>query len=198
MATGHTHPVIDGEITTVEEFAAECAKSFVSSYRDYGTLTYPKRPSDFYQRKLNESLIELREWDEMGTDERYLEWSEYRDARTAAAKEAERVASENKTRLEKVLAEVENVPVPESHKNFRQFMIDQLTETIWVDGTFNTEYFKVVDSDTWVLKQRSEILKSISYYAKYLNEDEERYLKNFEWVSTLSSLYNIDITESES
>lgn len=196
MATGHTHPVIDGEITTASEFAYECSKSFVWSWRDGNTLAYPPRRDSYYQDALLNAVKELAEWDALDEAGRYERWSAYANEKAAKAEAAEREADENYRRLSNVLSQVEKVDVPETHKNFKEFMIRQLKETMEFDGIFHPDFYRVRDYSEWVDAQRGYILESIERYSKEIREEDARIAESRKWIGTLANLYGLEVKDA--
>lgn len=198
MPTGYTAEILDGKVTTATEFAAKCARAFMVNMRDEpwdSSLVMPKRYDSYYAEELPARLAELAEWDNSTEEEKYARWSEYAVKQSEAAEEAKQRAEENYQKLQAVLVEVRRIKVPESHFEFRNFMIDQINQTIDFDGTFNEKYYQVQDYVSWVEEHRGHVLRSIRIASEGLEKSEQNYQKGREWVSTLANLYDLEIVD---
>lgn len=194
MPTGYTAPVIDGEITTAQEFAYECSKAFVWSFREGNQLTYPV-VDDYYQKSLDESMAELAAWDALNEEGRYAKWSDAVIVMETRREEARKESEEAFKRLFKVRTEVEKIRVPETHANFKKFMIEQLNETIKYEGTFKEEYYQMPTYPEWADAQRGYILRSVEHAAKRMQEIEQNVAESRQWISTLAKLYNLEVVD---
>ena len=197
MATGHTHPVIDGEITTLSEFAYECSKSFVWSWRDGNELAYPRLDYSYYKEGMAAAMQELEEWDNASEEQRYALWSEYANEVTERHAKAVEKANAAQRAVASMLVEVQSVNVPETHENFKQFMIDQLQSTLESDGCVRDEWHRVTPYCQWSDSKRGQILETMAYYAKNMAEAAERNAESRAWISTLARIYNLDVKEPD-
>lgn len=198
MPSGYTEKILDGEVTTAQEFAKVCAHAFIFSMRDEGInapIRMPKRDDSYYAEELTKRLAELKEWDESTEEEKYAKWSEYVEAAQERRDKARADATNNYLRLRTVGLEIEKMKVPEALDKFKEFMIDQISATIQYDGTFNDKWYVVRSYETWVDSQRSDILQSIEFVTKRLHEAEERYQKGRAWVSTLAKTFDLEVVE---
>jgi hypothetical protein len=196
MPTGYTQDVINGKVTTAQEFAKECARAFMWNMRDTdraAELRMPERNDSYYAEDLPRATDELIMWDHSSEEQKYAQWSEYAEEIEKRAVEHRAEAAANRERLTKLLAEVESIGVPETHAEFKKFMVDQLTETIRYDGTFREDYYKIVPYERWAESRRSELLKAIHRAADGLREAQERHEKSVAWVTTLAKTYGLTI-----
>ena len=58
--TGYTYPVLEGEITTFEEFAKRCMSAFLMQMRD-GDEFKPMQPDDYYLQEVQRCETEIQE-----------------------------------------------------------------------------------------------------------------------------------------
>lgn len=198
MPSGYTAEILDGKVTTGKEFAEKCARAFMFNMRDVAweaPLRMPERYDSYYGETLGERLAELEAWDNSSEEEKYAKWSEYAETQEKNAAESRRKAEENRRMLMKVRDEVVLIRVPETHRNFREFMLDQIDETIKFDATYREEYNRVVPYVEWVESQRGYILRAIQIATDGLADAEERYQKGREWVSKLAELYGLEIED---
>ena len=192
MATGHTYRIIDGEVNNAREFAAECAKSFVWAYGDTGRLTYPE-VQPFYLDAIQKDLKELAKWDSLDEEGRYAKWSNYVNDLESKAKEVETDAAELHSKLQDIYNEVASIDVPETHANFKNFMLDQLKSTMDFDATFEPKYYETQDYSTWCDAQRGYILDSLNHHANALKKEQERVDESRKWISTLARLFDLEV-----
>ena len=139
MPTGYTAAVQDGTITTLDAFALRCARAFgacVSMRDDPTDAPIPERfePNTAYY---DEKIAEAREIVDtlpgltaIQCDLRaFAEWQEQ-------SKNAARYTQEGRdceARYRAMIAAVTAWQVPESHAEFRAFMLGQLEESIRFD-----------------------------------------------------------------
>lgn len=195
MPTGHTEPVITGMIDTAGEFAYECSKSFGWSMREGGRLKRPSTENMYQTKYLGELIAELAEWNALSEEGKYAQWSRYYAGCLSAGEANKRETAQARERLELVLAEVKAINVPESHANFKQFMIDQLTEAIRVDGTHNAEWYRPQEYVEYCDAQVSEKERMIARYTEIVAERGANIAKGREWVDTLANLYGLKVDE---
>lgn len=197
MPTGHTYPVVEGEITTLNEFAYECSRSFVWSFREGNALAYPPRHDGYYAEQLPKTMAELSAWDNMSEEEKYAEWSAMADDMTAQAARSRAKAEEAAARIQPLLNAALNVQVPETHKRFKEFMVEQLQSTLDQDGTHNPKWYSFPNYSEWCDARRPQLLNQISRYAVELAKSEENYQKSREWITILANLFNLEVNDAE-
>jgi hypothetical protein len=198
MPTGYTAHIIDGDITNAQEFAKVCAHAFMFNMRDAApgeSLRFPERNDSYYAEELPNRLAELAAWDGLDEEGRYAKWSDYAIAMEKSCADAKAEAEKNRRALETVLAEVKRIDVPETHANFKKFMIEQITETMKFDGTFNEKYYHVQPYEEWVDARRGYILRNIEYATKHMQEAEQRHQESRKWISTLANIYGLEVEE---
>ena len=198
MPTGYTADILDGKVTNAQEFAAVCARAFMFTMRDASAdapLRFPVRDDAYYSERLTNAIADLARWDNSTEEEKYAEWSEYALTKEKRAEEAKEKADNNYRVLSRLLTEVKSISVPESHTGFKEFMIQQITETMRFDGAFNAEYYRVQGYTDWVDSRRADILWDLDRATKGLREAEERYRQSHEWISTLANIYDLKVSD---
>lgn len=198
MPTGYTAHIIEGTATNAKEFAKVCSQAFIYSMRDASPgapLRYPERLDAYHAEELPKRMAELAEWDNSTEEEKYARWSAYAISTEEQHKKAKAQAEKSYRALLNVLAEVQKIKVPETHANFKKFMVEQITETIKYDGSFNEKYYQVQSYEEWVDQQRGSILRNIEYSTKQLAEAEQRWQESRKWISTLANLYDLEVAE---
>jgi hypothetical protein len=150
MPTGYTAGIIDGEITTFEQFATQCSRAFGATIhmRDnpMDSPYEPRTPSDYYKNSIQSKRERLEEIESM-SDEKIVEDF---NAQLEADLEYHRTKLEaDKRNLEKLNSMLESakswVPPTEDHQSFRDFMIEQIESTIKVDGDPSYHGNKIVE-----------------------------------------------------
>lgn len=193
MPTGLTYPIVDGEISTVSEFAFLCTTQFVMSRRDGDTELRLHEPDDFYAKSARRAIDELMAWDALDEEGRYAQWSEYVLERKAEAEKRMVDCAVNLVRLNKMRVQIEAIEVPETHKNFKAYMLDQIDMTIESDATYTPKWYKTEDYVTWSDSMRGDLLRNLARYAEGVAEADKRTRKGNEWIKTLASLYNLEV-----
>jgi len=143
MPTGYTTRIIDGDITTFEEFAKLCARAFGATIHmrdeNLDKEYEPRIPSDYYSRVIAETKEEIERIKNSTDEEIKLDiLNKYNKDllyHKNKIEEIERHASSLTPMLEKAQS---YVPPTEEHIGIREFMIEQLRQTI--DRDCDTEY----------------------------------------------------------
>ena len=197
MPTGYTAGIIDGEITTFEQFATQCTRAFGATIHmrdDSLDAPYePRTPSEYYISSLQSQKEELERMKTISDEEiiQFLEssWKENPEYH-------EKKLEENRSNLEKlntILGSAKSwVPPTEDHVGLREFMIDQLEMTIKGDGDpsyhvesitrIKEEMEEEIDPKAYREKRIEEIEERISYYEIEVQREIERCKKSNDWM----------------
>lgn len=203
MPTGYTAGIISGEIKTFQDFAKQCMRAFgvtihmrdESMDKEYK----PRIPSDYHTKKLEELKKQL-EIANTYSDENLIELKkselekelEYHNKRITEIRES-------KLKLETFLeSSVKyNVPTPE-HEGIKNFMIDQIQETIDFDCSTKYHDEKVFEISTQLSNLNANVIrfemikniqKDIDYHVKEQNIEIKRCAESNQWAEVfLSSL----------
>lgn len=141
MPTGYTAPICEGEEMTFEQFALRCARNFgafVSMREEPMDAPIPDefKVDAYYQKCYDEAKAAYENFmQNPPTDEELEEaYAKYVQTETDRAKKANEKAAFIRQRYEAMLAKVRKwePPTPE-HVNLKDFMIEQLTESIDFD-----------------------------------------------------------------
>lgn len=140
MPTGYTAHILDGEEEiTFADFALLCSRAFLIQLREHPMdkpLPEKFEPGTYHSEALEKAeaeLVEARAWTEEEADtaaqaayDREVQSDKDYQARTERARE----------RLEKILADAEAwEPPTERHRAIKEFMVNQIKDTIDHDGT---------------------------------------------------------------
>lgn len=189
MATGYTYPVGEGKITTLREFALQCARGMgacIMMRDDPWDAPIPERfePSSFYRDEHTKAQAELER----------IRGLSPAAAQAEAEAEREKVATDNSKyaaekaeavrRYETMLAEVQAwAGAPEGLK---EFMTDQLVMTLKHDsGAPYQAALPPADGEAWRAKRLSELSQSIGRYGSEYAKEVERTESRNAWLAQL-------------
>ena len=171
MPTGYTAGIIDGEITTFEQFATQCTRAFGATIhmRDnpMDSPYEPRTPSDYHTNSIQSKRERLEEIESM-SDEKIVE--DFNTQLEEDLKYHQTKMEEDKRNLEKLNSMLESakswVPPTEDHQPFRNFMIEQVESTIKVDGDPSYHVNKMVG----IKKQMEEGINPKEYREETIQE----------------------------
>jgi hypothetical protein len=197
MPTGYTAGIIDGEITTFEQFATQCSRAFGSTIhmRDHplDSPYEPRTPSEYYVNSLQSQREKLEETKTM-TDEAIVQ--DFVNLLNDSLKYHERELEKTKINLGRLNSIMEAakswVPPTEDHEGVRDYMIDQLEITIKADGDPSYHVNKIVQAKKELEEgidpkvYREEKIKEsedrISYYEGEVQKELERCKQSNDWM----------------
>ena len=206
MPTGYTQGILDGTITDFKGFASTCMRAFGAAMhmRDEGLNEEyrPAEPSDYHQKQIVKWTEDL----EMAQrkDPKMFYYEHIEDLKSDIADNEKKIVERKaqRAKLDALLAEAQQwTPSTEEHQNFKNFMIQQLEETIKWDGDWKwyqeelvkaqskLEAAKNRDIETYseVLKEEriGYIQKQIDYHTEHHNEDVKKCNDSNQWVKQL-------------
>ena len=197
MPTGYTAGIIDGEITTFEQFATQCSRAFGATIhmRDnpLDSPYEPRTPSEYYVNSLQSQREKLEETKTM-TDEAIVR--DFENLLNDSLKYHERELEKTKVNLGRLNSIMESakswVPPTEDHEGVRDYMIDQLEITIKADGDPSYHVNKIVQAKKELEEgidpkvYREERIKEsedrISYYEGEVQKELERCKQSNDWM----------------
>jgi hypothetical protein len=197
MPTGYTAGIIDGKITTFEQFATQCSRAFGATMhmRDnpLDSPYEPRTPSEYYVNSLQSQREKLEEMKTM-TDEAIVQ--DFENLLNDSLKYHERELEKTKVNLGRLNSIMESakswVPPTEDHEGVRDYMIDQLEITIKADGDPSYHVNKIVQAkkeleegiDPKVYREEKikEIEDRISYYEGEVQKELERCKQSNDWM----------------
>jgi hypothetical protein len=197
MPTGYTSGIIDGKITTFEQFATQCSRAFGATIhmRDnpLDSPYEPRTPSDYYENSLRSQREKLEEMKTM-TDEAIVQ--EFETLLNDNLEYHDRELEKTKVNLERLNSIMESakswVPPTEDHEGIRDYMIDQLKITIQADGDSSYHVEEIIrtkkeleegiDHKVYREERIKEIEDRISYYEGEVQKELERCKKSNDWM----------------
>jgi len=197
MPTGYTLDLYDGRDITFEEFVLKCARAFgvLIDMRDEPIdAPIPERfePSDYHLKELEKAkkrLKEIKKWDEEKAEQ------EAERAYREALKEREEFIKKNKLirkRYEDMLSKVQKWKPPTiEHESLKQFMIQQLVESIEYD-CFIPEMPQRLSGEEYKEQQIKKALSDIDYHEREYAEEVNRVYERNKWLLSLRESLRID------
>lgn len=205
MGTGYTNGILNGDIKSFKQFATQCIRAFGGAIHmrdDAWNAEYrPDVVDDYYIKQANEYKTKIKKLQKMSDKEilvsKRKELTEDRDRYLKYINERK----ENFKKLQEYLDQAKQYepPTPE-HEGIKEFMIQQLTDTIKWDS--DTSYFenelKNINEElehidpiqirkTMIQMYQEDIERSEKRY----KEEEERINNRNEWARQyLESLNN--------
>lgn len=197
MPTGYTHNVQTGEITTLKEYALQCARAFGAcvTLRDEAIpseIPHFEPDTKFYDEKLIEAE-KLRDflWRDYSENpevesqlkEKYSEYCNKIKASNIRYLEQDSITLNNyNSMLSKVIAW--DAPT-QDHKNLKDFMIKQLKESIQFDVYGLDALQEPKSFEKWLDDERNYVLEDTARYKKEIAGEIERVSQRNLWISKL-------------
>lgn len=191
MPSGYTSDIYDGKDTSFVSFAKRCSRAFgarVGEKENGLDSEYkPRLVDEYYLERLaesvknyNESLTRTPEqWRKLYDDE----MAKMDELDTDIARRREELAGRYLPVLEK--AKAWNPPT-EDHVKFKEFMIDQLEDSIRFDGAdAEPTLMERPSFEVWVHLSKRQSERLVSIYAKSVFDDVENTIKSNNWVNVL-------------
>lgn len=191
MPTGYTANIKDG--ITFEKFIMRCARAFgaLTTMRDDPSdaeIPEEFKPSDYHSKKLVELQTELEAIKGMSIEEATAKAKAEHNEKIDYNEKAIKEHNELRQKYGDILASAKKwqPPTPD-HQGLKDFMIQQLTQSINFDC--NTDYYKkpveLLTGEQWLSKKKQSLLKDIDYHMYSNQEEIERVRERNEWVKQL-------------
>jgi len=131
MPTGYTSAICDGKITELQDYAISCARAFgacVTMRDSSANESIPERfePSDYHLEKIDEAKSELKKFEAMSDWEGREYGIKKIKERIEDSKEYLEKNREENSRYQSMLEKVRAWECPQSHNEFKKFMVEQL------------------------------------------------------------------------
>lgn len=193
MPTGYTHAVQTGECSTFEAFVWRCARAFGACVmqRDDpadAPVVEPTAQLGYYEKKRREAEAELTRLRAMTPAE-----AEQAAGAAYAARLADHTASIARTATERkryetmrAAAEAWTPPTPD-HVGLRDFMIQQLDESLRFDCSYEPDRPKLESGPEWLAQALKSAESTLTYANKYEAEERERTASRVAWIRALKS-----------
>lgn len=184
MPTGYTSGILDGKITTFEQFTKTCMRAFgatIHMKEDSLDREYVPREVDSYYFESIEKWTNILKEIESASDDEILSKKEKElDAQISHYREKIKHAEEYGIKLQEIKTKTEHwIPPTEDHANLKKFMLEQLDMTIksdcdasyYIDG-LNRAYNESFNLD--VDRIRNEYIKDAKSNLEFSKENLEK------------------------
>lgn len=190
MPTGYTAGILDGEVKDFKQFATLCMRAFGATIHmrdeNLDKPYEPRVPSNYHQERIDEAnkLLQLAQ---NLTDEEIVtrREEELQKSKSYHIKSIEKV-HQNWERLNAILIQAENYKPPtDDHNGIKSFMIDQLKQTLELDGSdkYHREKLAEINQELNNLNPaviRSQMLASAEHDLQYHQEELRKEIKRCE------------------
>lgn len=204
MPTGYTAGIIDGKIKNFKQFATLCMRAFGATIhmRDDGLdAPYePRTPTDYHTKAIAEANDLLKKANELSDEDVVKERKEKLLADKKYYLESISKTKQNLESLDKILKDVEEYEPPTSeHTGIKDFMINQIKETLKFDGstryaeerlseiTKELENINAAEVRKGMIEQAN---KDLGYHTEEQNKELERCANSNKWVEEF--LHSLD------
>ena len=203
MPTGYTANIEEG--ISFREFALSCARAFGAclNFRDEPNdfkITNKFEPSPYYKDRAEGTLVELREIQSLSLQE-----CELRE-RQALADESKMLREIKDKQLDLykkyiyIRTQVENWKTPSiDHEPLKQFMIDQINDSIKFDC--NNSYYeekinqlteKVINPKQWKIDRIRYLMDDYETYVNLYTQEVEKTRTSAIWIQQLNDSLPVD------
>lgn len=189
MPTGYTAKIAEGQ--TFEQFIWDCARAFgalIMMRDDPSDAPIPERfePAPFYKDMLDKAQNEFAEWAAMSEQARrdMMALEVCREEQAREASEARRRATSEAyaAMLGKVRAWE---PPTDDHIGLRDFMIQQIEESIRFDCGHEYPRAQLVSFEAWQHTRLKCLLENMARYADENRKEIERTESRNQWIEKL-------------
>jgi hypothetical protein len=193
MPTGYTAPIIENPNLTFEEFVLSCARAFgacISLRDEPASRGIPEKfeASDYHLKEINRITKEIDDLKSL-SDEQLNEIAE-KEFRASVLSKGDSIKKikNKKNKYLNMLKQVKDWSAPKDHQKMKEFMIDQIKQSIEFDCDLS--YYQDLNieklSGEDYKKERMEILNnSLAYHQKEHKKEVEMARTNTLWVQQL-------------
>jgi hypothetical protein len=207
MPTGYTAGILDGEIKSFSEFAKLCVRNFGAAMhmRDWDFKSEYKKaePMDYHPKQLEKAKNDLENLNKITDSELVREESiSLLEERKRCLKRMEEIRDQSKV-LGTFLAEaIAWTPPTKEHQGYKEFMVNQITETIKFDCSVSYYQGTIQDIDKKMAllnaksireERKAKHEKDIKYHTEEYNKEVERINKSNEWVQQIFNTLEVKV-----
>jgi hypothetical protein len=205
MPTGYTAGILDGKIKDFKEFARVCIRAFGAAIHmrdDSLNKGYePMKVDSYYTENKKKAINDLNKLKLKSDSKLIEEYQKQLEKDKVYYEDKLKETNKNAEDLNRILSESKNwTPPTAEHTAFKEFMINQLTETIKWDGDPSSEIEELtrIENELKSIKELGKVKidairkekiesleKDIQYYTEREAEAEKRVIGSNEWVEVL-------------
>lgn len=171
----------------------QCARAFgacVLMRDDPSDKPIPEKfePSSYHKDQIKNAKMRLEQLNGMNEKEAEEKAQKEWEASLAAYEEIMNAKKHQKDSYEKMLAKVQDwTPPGDDHREFKEFMISQIKESIRFDCGYEPTkpQPKAQDANDWKEAQLKQAQKDIDYHTKAYSEEVERTDGRNKWIGDL-------------
>ena len=191
--TGYTYPVLEGKVTTFEEYAKLCTRAFLMYRRD-DPMDAPHEPmvvGDYYSKEIKRAEDAIAEIANMSDKKLLAQRKKRLRDEIKRCKEETKKTKEQVARLEAMLQKVNEFEPPTGeHFGIAKFMREQLESTIESNSTsyyekaiaeFKKDLETVVSADEYRQELLDDKKEDLERAQKRLDEEIARCKATNEW-----------------
>jgi hypothetical protein len=186
MATGFTYPVKEGKVTTLREFALQCARAFGANIlMRYESMDAPIKayePDHYHRDELEKAKAALYDAERLTEAEAAkLAMKAFTEAMRCAEEINARYAIE-RVRYDSMLAKVREWKAPTAdHEGMKRFMIEQLEGSIRFGCSPYESNVKLLSGAEYRAQLIERASRDIEYHAKGWEDEQRRTVERNEW-----------------
>jgi len=189
VPTGYTYPVCEGKITTLRDYALNCARAFgaLISMRDESSdAPIPDRieADPYYSDRLRETKDELARLKREGHGMACARAEKEYNKRKAEHEKAYLDWQVETLRLDEMAKKVQGwkPPTPD-HQSLKTFMLDQLR--ISRSSSYQPDPVPKLSGQEWADKEQKRLERDVEYYTKERDKERDRALGRNQWLADL-------------
>lgn len=192
MPTGYTAKLYEGEEQTFPEFVLSCAHAFgaLVTMRDQAVdspIPDEFQPDSHHEKQIRIAKARLVTLGEMTPENAARHAKEDHDQAVIVRDKARAERDARRERYEAMLADVDKwQPPTEEHQGLKEFMADQLRESIKFDcGMDYWPELPTLDGEEWMRQQVAKAERDVAYHTEEHQKEVERTEERNAWVRAL-------------
>ena len=192
MPTGYTADLYEGKDISFEEFVLQCARAFgaLIEMRDSSMdapIPEEFHPSDYHKTALDKARMRLSEVERWSLEDAEREQDKMHAASVKAHEEANIERANREERYAAMLEKVRNWEPPSSHTRLKEFMIEQLEQSIDFDCRGYEQFAPKpkVSPFEYKQKEKAAAAKNVEYHATKYKKEVDRAHERTNWVRDL-------------
>jgi hypothetical protein len=201
MPTGYTSDLYEGKNITFTEFALKCARGMGAAVmlrdHDFAVLPTPEnvQSTNYAEQRLPEAQAALARCEALSLNDWRVETEQYnkdtRKARDEVIEKNERM----RTAYTEMIAQVEAwEPPSEDHVPFKEFMLQQLNDSLKHDVDDNVEqWYKTRTVEEHREATLARLRREVEYYAEEAEKDRKRNEGRAKWVQQLYESLDVGV-----
>lgn len=197
MPTGYTADVATGKVAEFREFAMQCARAFgalVTMRDDAPDAPIPDafEPANYYQERLDKAIAERSRIHAMTVSEAVEDLAKHNAKQATARQRLVAESADTRKRYEAMLSKATAwVPPTTEHQGLKDFMVQQLTESIRWDCHDEDDFAErcypsfAGNASEWLTILDAKADQEVEAARKSLDEEVQRCRSRTAWLRNL-------------